>query len=140
MKILRTIFYILVVAIMMFFVVRIFSGSEGSGAYVGLVLGIALMVGCALIWLVSAIARVVLAPKESMRSMLGFAGMALIVLISWALGTNEIVDGYLKVGFDSASASKWVSAGLNTMYAIGGLCIAAIILSEIRSTFFLKRS
>lgn len=69
-------------------------------------------------------------PKGARGALIGIGVLALIIIISYAVAGDEMLPKY--EGFiNSSSESKWVSAGLISLYILGGLAILATIFSSI---------
>lgn len=78
--------------------------------------------------------------KESKKGMLSLLVIAVIVLVSYLLSTDEIPqflgsDKFVEQGILTPSVSKWVDTGLYTTYIFFALSIVAFIYSSV-SRFF----
>lgn len=78
--------------------------------------------------------------KESKKGMLSLLIIAVIVLVSYLLSSEEIPvflgsDKFVEQGILTPSVSKWVDTGLYTTYIFFALSIIAFIYSSV-SRFF----
>lgn len=76
-------------------------------------------------------------PKAIIKSLISFAGIAVIFFIGYALATGQ--EHIIKSGADtttvSADTSKWIGGALITFYVLLGAAVVGIVFSEI-SKFF----
>ncbi len=81
--------------------------------------------------------------KQALKSLLIFAGFALVVVISYLLSTSEIptffgVEKFVNDGSLTPSISRWIGTGLILTYILAGIAIVSVIGFSL--TKFFKRS
>ncbi len=97
-----------------------------TGAFLGLayvLLGLSTLAAIA-----GAIIGAIVNPKGIKGTLIGLGAMAVIVIISYVLASDEVYSTYKGV---SATASKWSGVGLYTFYILFVLAILSIIYSAI---------
>ncbi len=81
-----------------------------------------------------AILNMIKNPKRAKTSLIGLGALAVVFVIAYALGGDEILPEYR--GFISEpSASKQVSMGLIAFYILGIVAVGTAIFSEISRAF-----
>jgi len=76
-------------------------------------------------------------PKNAKKSLLGVLALAVIIVISYALASGEllgIIDPEL-IKYDVPSTLKYAGMMLNSIYLLAGLAIITMIYSEISKIF-----
>jgi hypothetical protein len=98
--------------------------------------GIALVIGTAAIVLLSEIIKLVIYPKNAIRSLITIAGLGLMIFVAYSLGdaTPLKLPGY--EGADNVpSMLLMTDTFLYTMYFLFGLAIVSIVYTEISRLF-----
>ena len=136
--------------IIVLFIGSVFSGVEGFNALskedqlnttifdIGLKMTIVLLVVCALVAILFALYQTATNPKAALK---GIIAMVVLVIIFGALystataeTTGPIGNAVEEFGL-TENQSKIVSAGIRSTLILGGLAVAAFVISEIRNLF-----
>lgn len=137
-KIVRIVFYaIIVLVIVIGLIAKIWLGdgmrSQMQGSSIGLILSYILM-GIAVVGaLLASVVNVIQNPKLGIKTAIGIIAIVAIFFIGYAISRGEVTDAYISFGVDTASASKYVDAGLYLLYALLGITIGGILVSEFLS-------
>ncbi len=67
--------------------------------------------------------------RKSIPGLIGIAILAVIVLISYSISTNEVYEGY------GPNVSQWVSGGITTTFILAGLGVVSALFTEIYKYF-----
>ena len=100
------------------------------GAFIGLsyvLLGLTVFSALA-----GAVISAVVNPKGIRGSLIGLGVMVVILGISYALASDEVIKSY---GDVTASASKWSGTGLYAFYILFILAILSIVFSAVSRAF-----
>jgi steroid 5-alpha reductase family enzyme len=95
-----------------------------------------ILLGLAILFSVAfPIIRMVTDPKNALKTLIGVAGMVIVVAIMYLLASDEVLVIARENPDNVPSTLKWVGAGLNTMYVMFVLAVIAILYSEINKVF-----
>lgn len=104
----------------------------------GMYAGIALVIICALAMLIFGIIQIAANPKGSLIGILGLIAMVVVFFIARSVGTGEsgpdLVVAMSENGVSEAVGSN-ISGAILLTALVGGLAIAALVISEIRNFF-----
>ena len=136
--------------VIIIFLIGVLSGIEGFDALskedqyqstifdLGLKLTLVLFVICAIAAVLFAIYQMITNPKGAMKGIVALVvlGVLFAVLYSMSVAetTGPIADSVEEFGLTEGQ-SKFVSAGIKSTLLLGGVAVAAFIVSEIRNLF-----
>ena len=104
----------------------------------GLNAGIALIIICTIVILIFGLIQMILNPKASLKSLLGFGAIAVIFIITYVTATTE-TSGKLVELFEkheiTDGISKLITAGIRTTLILGVISLIVFAFSEIRNFF-----
>lgn len=137
MKILKIVFYVVVVLALVFgVVINIWGGQNpDGGSSMSLHLAKILMYIAAGAALLMAITNMVQHPKSSIKFLIGIGAILLITLIGYGISGGEVLDNWEQFGVTSSTTSKWIDAGWYLVYGILGISLVAIAVSEFAGLF-----
>lgn len=119
-----------IVALISIFIVGDDSADKYSISGVGFSLSYtyAIFIIAALVAVLSAVRGMVINPKVLKNAAIGIGTLALIVVISYALGDGSDYEKYKDI---SEGAAKWVSAGLTAFYITFILTLVTVLYSAV---------
>lgn len=136
--------------VIIIFMVSVMSGIEGFNALskedqysstifdMGIRLTLVLLAICALAALLFALYQTVTHPKAALKGIISLVVLVILfgVLYSTSVAetTGPVADAVQEFGL-SENQSKMVSAGIKSTLLLGGLAVAAFVISEIRNLF-----
>jgi hypothetical protein len=101
----------------------------------GLNAGYILLAIAAVLSLLFPIIHLVRNPKQAGTSLMGLGIVAVIFLIAYGVSSGEILLQHKDDITVTSSLSRWVGAGIITMYIFVGLAFLSFIASEIKTLF-----
>jgi hypothetical protein len=136
--------------VIIIFMVSVMSGIEGFNALskedqysstifdMGIRLTLVLLAICALAALLFALYQTVTHPKAALKGIISLVVLVVLfgILYSTSVAetTGPVADAVQEFGL-SENQSKIVSAGIKATLLLGGLAVAAFVVSEIRNLF-----
>lgn len=136
--------------VIIIFMVSVMSGIEGFNALskedqysstifdMGIRLTLVLLAICALAALLFALYQTVTHPKAALKGIISLVVLVILfgVLYSTSVAetTGPVADAVQEFGL-SENQSKMVSAGIKSTLLLGGVAVAAFVISEIRNLF-----
>ncbi len=136
--------------VIIIFMVSVMTGIEGFNALskedqysstifdMGIRLTLVLLAVCALAALLFALYQTVTHPKAALKGIISLVVLVILfgVLYSTSVAetTGPVADAVQEFGL-SENQSKMVSAGIKSTLLLGGLAVAAFVISEIRNLF-----
>jgi hypothetical protein len=136
--------------VIVIFLVSVFSGIDGFNALskedqytstifdIGLRLTVILLVICTVIALLFALYQTVTHPKAALKGIIALVVLVIIFVVLYSMSvaetTGPVAESVQEFGL-TENQSKLVSAGIKATLLLGGLAIAAFVVSEVRNLF-----
>lgn len=136
--------------VIIIFMVSVMSGIEGFDALskedqyqstifdMGLKLTLVLLVICAVAAILFAIYQMITNPKAALKGLVALVVLVIIFGVLYSMSVAEtsgpVADAVEEFGL-TENQSKMVSAGIKSTLLLGGVAVAAFIISEIRNLF-----
>lgn len=136
--------------VIIIFMVSVMSGIEGFDALskedqyqstifdMGLKLTLVLLVICAVAAVLFAIYQMITNPKAALKGLVALVVLVIIFGVLYSMSVAEtsgpVADAVEEFGL-TENQSKMVSAGIKSTLLLGGVAVAAFIISEIRNLF-----
>ncbi|MCB0665790.1 MAG: hypothetical protein KDC80_08215 [Saprospiraceae bacterium] len=136
--------------VIIIFMVSVMSGIEGFDALskedqynstifdMGLKLTLVLLVVCAVAAILFAIYQMITNPKAALKGMVALVVLVILFFVLYSMSVAEtsgpVAEAAEEFGLTD-NQSRMVSAGINSTLLLGGVAVAAFIISEIRNLF-----
>ncbi len=104
-------------------------GTETLMYWCYILMGISIVIA-----VVFSIANMIKIPKSAKSAIIGIAALVVVLLISYALASDEVTEAYADF-ISGPEASRRVGMGLIAMYILGIGAIASILFSGISKLF-----
>jgi hypothetical protein len=99
-----------------------------------LLIGAILLAVAILAVLISAVVQMINNPTRAKYTLIGIGGLLLIVAIGYVLSSDEVLLRWQQFGI-TPSESRWVGAGLISLYILISIAVIGMIVSEIMAAF-----
>lgn len=136
--------------VIVIFLVSVFSGIDGFNALskedqydstifdIGIRLTVILLIICAAIALIFALYQTVTNPKAALKGIIALVILVIVFVVLYNMSvaetTGPVAEAVQEFGL-TENESKLVSAGIKATLLLGGVAIAAFVVSEVRNLF-----
>ena len=136
--------------VIIIFLVSVLSGIDGFNALskedqytstifdMGIRLTVILLIICAAIALIFALYQTVTNPKAALKGIIALVVLVIIFIVLYSMSvaetTGPVAESVQEFGL-TENQSRLVSAGIKATLLLGGLAIAAFVVSEVRNLF-----
>ncbi len=79
--------------------------------------------------------RMVLSPKNAKKTAIGLVGIAILVLITFQISSDEPLRLATESEWNTPTVVRWAGTGLGTMYALLVLAFLSILYTEVSRLF-----